>query len=185
MPRQLAVVLSLAALASVPGHALAADSYPRTIVAAAKAVDGATTVTSTVTIKVNRLMEPSRRDRVINGLKANGYQGFMDALRPLPAVGSIATQSNEVLLRYAWETEVEGKTRLIVVSDKPLFFLSGDSSKAKAGFELTVVELIFDAKGGATGTMAGAARVKPAPDTGIVLQDYAAAPVQLTVAAGK
>ena len=163
----------------------AADGYPQTIVASAKVVSGATTVTSKVTITVNRLVEPSRRDRVINGLKANGYQGFMDALRPLPVIGSIATQSTEVKVRYAWESEVEGKKRLIVVSDKPLFFLAGDASKAKAGFELTFVELVFDGKGGATGTMAGAARVKPVPPDGIALQDYAAEPVQLTVPAAK
>lgn len=183
MHRQLAALLSFATVLALAPRVPAADGYPRTIVAAAKVVDNATTVTSKVTIKVNRLVEPSRRDRVINGLKANGYQGFMDALRPLPIIGSIATQSNEVKVRYAWESESEGKKRLIVVSDKPLFFLSGDSAKAKAGFELTFVELIFDGKGGATGTMAGAARVKPTPDNGIALQDFAAAPVELTVPA--
>jgi hypothetical protein len=180
-----AVMVTIAAALSVPGGLLAADGYPRTIVASAKVVNGATTVTSQVTIKVNRLVEPARRDRVINGLKANGYQGFMDALRPLPTIGSIATQSNEVMVRYAWETEAEGKKRLIVVADKPLFFLAGDAAKTKAGFELTFVELVFDAKGGATGTMAGAARVKPAPNDGIVLQDFATEPVQLTVAPAK
>jgi hypothetical protein len=184
MPRFTAAIAAIAVL-TVPGRGLAAGDYPKTFVASAKVVNGATTVTSKVTIKVNRLVEPSRRDRVIAGLKANGYQGFMDALRPLPPIGAIATQSNEVLVRYAWESEVEGKKRLIVVSDKPLFFLAGDASKAKAGYELTFVELVFDGKGGATGTMAGAARVKPVPPDGIALQDYSTEPVELTVAAGK
>jgi len=181
----MAVAAITAAALSVAGHALAAGGYPRTIVASANVVNGDTTVTSKVTIKINRLVEPSRRDRVIAGLKSNGYQGFMDALRPLPVIGSIATQSNEVMVRYAWESEAEGQKRLIVVSDKPLFFLAGDAAKTKAGFELTFVELLFDAKGGATGTMAGAARVKPAPNDGIVLQDFSTEPVQLIVPAGK
>src|SRR5436190_19247053 len=185
MRRYAAVVVAIAAVLSLVGRTFAADAYPKTIVAAAKVVNGATTVTSQVTIKINRLVEPSRRDRVINGLKANGYQGFMEALRPLPVIGSIATQSNEVMVRYAWESEAEGKKRLIIVSDKPLFFLAADASKARAGFELTFVELVFDAKGGATGSMAGASRVKPAPNDGIVLQDFATEPIQLTVAAAK
>jgi hypothetical protein len=43
------------------------------------------------------------------------------------------------------------------------------------------VDLQFDDRGAATGTMAGAARVKLSPDDGIGLQDYAAVPFQLTV----
>jgi len=45
------------------------------------------------------------------------------------------------------------------------------------------VQLILDDRGGGTGMMAGAARVKPTADAeGIVLEDYSATPVDLTVA---
>jgi hypothetical protein len=135
-----------------------------------------------VTIKIDRLVEPSRRQRVLDGLKYNGYQGFMNALRPLPVIGSIATPNGNVKVRYAWETAVDNKNRLIVVADKPLFFLPAESAPSRAGYELTFVELLFDESGAATGTLSGAARVKPAPD-GIVLDDYAAVLVTLTVAA--
>ena len=162
-------------------HAGAAD-YPRTVVAEAKTSNGATTVTSTITIKIDRLMEPERRTRVLDGLKFNGYQGFINALRPLPVIGTIATPKKQVNIRYAWESDVQDHRRLVVVSNTPLFFLPGDEEKAKAGYELTVVELLFDASGAARGTMSGAARVKPAPD-GIVLEDFSVAPVNLTVAA--
>jgi hypothetical protein len=106
----------------------------------------------------------------------------MNALRPLPVIGSIATPNGNVKVRYAWETAVENKNRLIVVADKPLFFLPAESPPPRAGYELTFVELLFDESGAATGTMSGAARVKPAPD-GIVLDDFAAVPVTLKVAA--
>ena len=158
------------------------DAYPRVLVADAKATSGEATVTAKVTIKIDRLMEPSRRTRVLDGLKFNGYQGLMNALRPLPVIGTITTQNREVKVRYAWETKAEDRTRLIVVADTPLFFLPGDAAKAKAGYELTFVELLLDGHGAGSGTMAGAARVKPAPD-GIVLEDFAAVPVRLTVAA--
>ena len=66
----------------------------------------------------------------------------------------------------------------MLVADRPLFFL-GNPSKARAGYELTIVELRFDATGGVTGTMTGAARVKPSPD-GLVVDEWAEAPVNLT-----
>ena len=162
--------------------AQAAGGYPKTLVAQALVKSGETSITSTVTIKIDRLMEPSRRTRVLDGLKFNGYQGFMNALRPLPTIGTIATQNREVKVQYAWETTVGDRTRLVIAASKPLIFLTADETKPRAGYELTVVDLMLDAGGAGTGTMSGAARVKPAPD-GIVLDDFAAAPVQLTIAA--
>ena len=162
----------------------AIGTYPRTIEANAKANTGTTTITAIITIQINRLAEASRRERLIKGLRQNGYQGFMDVLRPLPVIGSIKTQNREVPVKYAWETDVQGKHRVIVVSDAPMFFLPGDEPKARPGYQLTVVQLILDDRGAGTGMMAGAARVKPTADAeGIVLEDYSATPVDLTIAA--
>jgi hypothetical protein len=179
-----ALALAAAAFTAAGAHA-GADPYPRTIVAEARATTGVTAITSKLTIRLDRLMEPSRHTRVLDGLKYNGYQGFMNALRPLPVIGQIATQNRDVAIRYAWESPVEDRTRLILCADKPLFFLAEDAAaQPRKGYELTVVELIFDGRGAATGTMSGAARVKPAGD-GIVLEDFAIAPVELTVAVPK
>jgi len=178
------LLMAAAALSAPRVSVLAADAYPRTIVADAHAQSGVTTITSKVTITIDRLIAATPRTRVLDGLKYNGFQGFMDALRPLPAIGVIATQSREVKVQYAWETKTDGGSRLVVVAGQPLFFLAADATKKRAGYDLTVVDLLFDATGAATGMLAGAARVKPAPD-GVVLDDYAAAPVQLAVAASK
>jgi len=179
MRRPMALVVAAATAVCLGGTVQGDERYPRTIVADAKVDSNGTTITSKVTIKIDRLMEPSRHTRVVDGLKYNGYQGFMNALRPLPVIASIATPNKQVDARYAWETKVDNRMRLIVVADTPLFFLPSDS--AKAGYDLTVVELILDDRGAGTGTIAGAARVKPAGD-GVVLQDYATAPVKLTIA---
>ena len=184
MRRRLRLALSMASAAVLflGAAAGAALVYPRTVTANAKATSGATTITSTITIQIDRLVEPSRRDRLIKGLKQNGYQGFIDVMRPLPVIGAIKTQRREVPVKYAWETDVQGKHRLIVVSDAPLFFLEDDQPKAKPGFRLTVVQLLLDDRGAGTGMMAGAARVKPTADAeGIVLEDYSTTPVDLTV----
>jgi hypothetical protein len=180
--RVLLTALAAACVVAVTaGAAPPEGKYPVTLSATAEVTQGSTQVKSTITIFVDRLMLESRHTKVVDGLKYNGYQGFMDALRPLPVIGSIATDRNKVDLRYAWETEVQGKRRLILVADHPLFFLGQANDTAKKGYELTVVELIFDASGGATGTIAGAARVKPSPEGGVILGDFAEAPVKLTV----
>ena len=51
----------------------------------------------------------------------------------------------------------------------------------KAGYEVGVIELDINAQGNGKGTMAAAARVKRGPDGGPIIEDYAEAPIQLTV----
>jgi hypothetical protein len=183
MRRQLRIALTMMCVAlPFVGHGAGADgAYPRTIVTRAEAKMGATTIASTITIQINRLVEAARRDRLIAGLNRNGYQGMMDILRPLPVIGAIKSQNHEVAVKYAWDTVIEGKHRLIIVADSPLFFLPEEEPKARPGYQLTVVQLLLDDRGAGTGLMAGAARVKPSPDEGIVLQDYATTAVELTV----
>ena len=140
MRRRAWTITCLVTALCLPGRTGAAGGYPLLLTAKAQATQGETTITSTVKIYVDRLMEPSRRTRVIDGLKYNGYQGFMNALRPLPAIGRVESQRGRVDLRYAWETKVENGRRLVLVADKPLFFLAADTAKPRAGYELTVVD---------------------------------------------
>jgi hypothetical protein len=123
-------------------------------------------------------MEESRRMKVTDALRFSGYANFLNALRALPPVGSIAVEKRQVDVRYAHEQTDEKGMRLTLVADRPLFFL-GDPAKPRVGYELTIVDLRFDGQGGVTGTMTGAARVKPSSD-GVVLDTFFEAPVQLT-----
>src|SRR5262245_18269801 len=154
-------------------------AYPLNVTLEARAKTAATTINSSVTFSVERLMEESRRVRVTDGLKYNGYPGFLKVLRAIPPVGTMATAARKVEIRYAYEQAHKDGRRLVLVADQPLFFLAADPAKARAGYELTIVELIVDGKGGVTGTMAGAARVKPGPDGVPVLDDFAEIPVRL------
>src|SRR5581483_7925106 len=133
-------------------------------------------IVSSVKIRVDKLMEENRRTRVNDALKRNGYTGFLTTLRTLPRVGTIEVSARTVDIRYAHEAPEGSGRRLVLVADRPLFFLGGAPSKSRDGYELTIVDLRFDAAGAVVGTMAGAARVKPAPDGGVVLDDYAEAP---------
>ncbi len=66
-----------------------------------------------------------------------------------------------------------------MIADRPLFFLPGAAEKSKAGFDLTVVELRLNGKGGVTGQMSGAARVRPSPDGTVLLDTHSDELVQL------
>jgi hypothetical protein len=166
------------------GSIRAAGVYPMTLAVSAQVKSASTTVTSTFTIRVERLMTEPTRTKVTDALRFGGYQNFLPALRAAPVVGTIALDKRSVELRYAREQPDEKGIRLTLVADKPLFFFGADPSKARAGYELTVVDLRLDDKGAGTGTMAGAARVKPAPGGAVILDTYAETPVELTVRPG-
>ncbi len=165
---------------SVVLPARAAGDYPLTLNVDAQVKRGATTVTSTLTIHVDRLMDEGNRARVTDALKHSGYASFLNALRPLAPLGTVQLEERSVSFRYAREQQDDKGRRLTLVSDRPLFFLGGDPKKTREGYDLTIVDVHLDAQGGVSGTMAGAARVKPAADGGVVLDDFAQAPVQLT-----
>jgi hypothetical protein len=180
MTRTFCSALTLATVATcLVGAAAPAGDYPMSLTAQATATAGAATVTSAVTIHVDRLMEESRKKTVSDRLRFEGYAKFVPALRALPPVGTIEVQARSVNIRYADEQTGAAGRRLVLIADRPLFFLGGDPAKNKAGYELTIVELRFDAAGGVTGTMAGAARVKTSPN-GPILDDFSEAPVGLT-----
>ncbi len=163
------------------GSIRAAGQYPLTLVVSAQAKNATSTITSTLNIRVERLMSEPMRTRVTDALLHGGYGNFLPALRAMPAIGTIGLDKREVQVRYARE-QPDGKGyRLTLVADRPLFFLGADAAKARAGYELTIVDLRIDERGAGTGTMTGAARVKPGPDGSVILDDFAEAPVELTV----
>jgi hypothetical protein len=69
----------------------------------------------------------------------------------------------------------------VVVTEKPVFFVGRDSGdpKARAGYEVAVIELLVDDRGQGTGTMAAAARVRPDGEGGVRLDDFADALITL------
>ena len=97
-------VTAAATVACLVAAPRAAD-YPLSLVALASLKSGATSVTSNVVIRVDRLMEESRRTRVTDALKYNGYLGFVPALRTLPTIGSIELARRKVDIKYAVESK--------------------------------------------------------------------------------
>lgn len=185
--RAFVAALSIAGLvASAAGSMQAAVQYPIALTLDAKITSGVTTINSKLMVRVDRAMGDVSRTQVGNVLQTGGgYARFLNALRPLPMLGSLETQSSKVDIKYTREDPEGTGSRLMLVADRPLFFLSPDPDREKSPFQLTVVELHLDGKGGVTGQMSGAARVRPAPDGGVLLDDYADQLVQLTGQVGK
>jgi hypothetical protein len=167
------LALSVAGLFVAAGPMRAAAQYPLSLTLDAQMKTGDTTVNSKITIQIDRAMENVRRTRVTDALKFGGYQNFLNALRAVPAVGSIRTQSTKVDVRYTREDEAGANTRLVLIADQPLSFLSSNPTKQKVGFELTLMDLTIEPNGAVTGKLAAAGRVRPSPDGGVLLDTYA------------
>ena len=101
--------------------AVQAVDYPLTLAANAQVTKGATTVTTTFTIHVDRVMNETLRTRVHDALKFGGYPKFLPALRTLPAIGTIEVEGRKVEIRYVREEPLEKGSRLVLVADQSPF----------------------------------------------------------------
>jgi hypothetical protein len=159
-----------------------APPYPRTWQATADAALGKSAVTATFTIHVNGLMPDLTFKIVADALKYGGYPNFLPALRKLPAIGYVELAGRRTEIKYA-RMRAGSDSNLVIGTDQPIFFLGGGAPdpRRKAGFELGIIDLDLDARGNGHGTMAAAARVKPGPDGGVMIDDYAEAPIKVSV----
>ncbi len=163
-----------------------AQSYPRTFVASATASGRDGALTGTVTIRVDQLMLDVDFKKVADALRYGGYLNFLPALRQLPEIGYVKIGDRQTAIKYARE-RTDRSPRLVLGTDRPIFFVGGGSPdpKPKAGYEVGIIELDVDAQGNGQGTMAAAARIKPAPDGSVVIDDYATAPIRLSIKPAK
>ena len=177
-------VLAALIVASPPA-VVHAQSYPRTLAATADAAGPGGSLTGKLTIHVDHLMTDRDFKRVADALKFGGYPKFLPALRQLPMIGYVEAGGRQVEIKYARVRAAD--KRLVIGTDQPIYFVGAGSPEAKprAGYELAVIELDVDPQGNGQGTMAAAARVKPAADGGVVLDDYATTPIRLSVAPAK
>jgi len=179
------VTLALLVVATVSGTAQTARrnvGAPETFSANATAVkSGSAAASATIQIHVERYTPEFDRTTVENALKTGGYPAFLTALRKAPDVGYVQHGDQKTIIRWARQTDAPKGRRIVVVTEKPIFFLGGGSANAKPreGYEVAVIEMNVDDVGLGTGTMAAAARVKPGGEAGVQIDDYADTPVKL------
>jgi hypothetical protein len=149
--------------------------------AVAKNASGA--VSGTLEVRIRRYTPEFDRKTVEEALRLGGYPKFLPALRNAPEVGQVILGGGTpYAIRYARETVESGVRTIVVITEKPVVFVGAGRADAKprAGYEVGVLRIQLDAKGSASGTMAGAARVRPDGTGGVLLDDYADAPIELT-----
>jgi hypothetical protein len=179
------VTLALVVVATVSGTAQTARrnvGAPETFSANATAVkSGSAAASATIQIHIERYTPDFDRTAVETALKTGGYPAFLTALRKAPDVGYVQHGDAKTIIRWARQTDAPKGRRIVVVTEKPIFFLGGGSADAKprAGYEVAVIEMNVDDVGLGTGTMAAAARVKPGGEAGVQIDDYAETPIKL------
>ena len=175
--------VALLALAVAPGHAQKQFGAPETFTANIRAMGAqGGAAAATIQIDIRRYTPDADRTAVEEALKTGGYPAFLTALRKAPEVGAVSFGDQKWPIRWARERPSGQYNRqIVVVTDKPIFFVGGGSANAKPreGYEVAVLEINVDNVGLGKGTMTAAARVKPGGPTGVQIDDYADKPIQL------
>ena len=183
------VLIGLMALAASPraGQTPRNSGAPETFSANAQAKGAAGAIAATILIDIQRYTPDFDRTAVESALKGGGYPAFLTALRKAPEVGSVAVGDQKFAIRWAREQKTAKGRTIVVVTDKPVFFVGGGSATAKprAGYEVAVLQLLMDEVGLGSGSMAAAARVKPGGETGVQIDDYADEPIKLVTVSRK
>jgi hypothetical protein len=157
---------------------------PEVFSATAQAKNATGAASGTLEVRVSRYTPDFDRTTVETALRLGGYPRFLTALRNAPEVGQLVLAGGQpYTIRYARERVEAGSRTIVVVTDKPVLFLGGGGGRAgakpRAGYEVAVLQIQLDGTGQGRGTMAAAARVRPDGDGGVLLDDYAEAPIGL------
>lgn len=143
-------------------------------------------VTVPMTARIDRYTPEHERTKMTDGLKYDGYKGFLNALRVAPKAGTLDVAGQTFVIRWAREVATANGRTISLVTDQPVFFVGGGrrGAKSTAGYEVAVILLTVGNDGSGDGTMAAAARVKPGGETGVRIDNYAETPLKLTVSRG-
>ncbi len=148
---------------------------PETFSATAQAKNATGALSGSLEVRLSRYTPDFDRKTVEEALRLGGYPRFVTTLRNAPEVGQLVLGGGQpYAIRYARERVEGGSRTIVVVTDRPVFFLGGgrETSKPRAGYEVAVVQIQLDEKGQGKGTIATAARVRPDGDGGVLLDDY-------------
>lgn len=180
----LTVLLAATALAA----AQARNNAPETFSANAQVTKpGAGGSAATIQIHIERYTPDADRTMVETALKTGGYASFVTALRKAPDVGYVQLGDQKTAIRWARQTKTDKGRTIVVVTDKPVFYVGGGSPDAKprTGYDVAVIQMNVDDVGLGEGSMAAAARVKPGGPAGVQIDDYAEAPIKLVTVTRK
>lgn len=157
------------------------NTAPESFKANAQITGDARGAAGVITIHMDKYTSDADHEAMVRVLKDGGHAPFMEKLRQAPVIGKVTLANRSVNVRWAREQVKDNNRRIVLVTDAPLFFAGAGATDAKptAGYDLAVLEFTLDSSGLGSGTMAGAARVKPGGTLGVELDDYAGKRVTL------
>jgi hypothetical protein len=179
------MVIGIAVLSAASGGAQTPGKTgaPETFSASTESKTASGPISATIQLSIKRYTPEFDRKALEDALEHGGYASFVNALRRAPEVGSVMAGDGQFAIRYAREHKTDKGRTIVVVTDKPVFFVGGarPNAKPRAGYESALIQLEVNDAGTGTGMMAPAARVKPGGETGVRIDNYADEPLALKV----
>jgi len=170
-----AVTLALVVATTVMAGQTRSVGAPEVFNVNAQVKGAAGAAAATLQVHIDRYTPDADRTAVEDALKHGGYANFLNALRKAPEVGRVQSGERLFPIRWARQTNTkDGGRTIVVVTDKPIFFIGGAAADAKprAGYDVGLIQMTVDGVGFGSGTMAGAARIRPGGEAGVqVLQN--------------
>jgi hypothetical protein len=157
-----------------------------TATASVKTAGGAN-ASAPVTISVDRKMTQGEVDKYLAAFKSGGAEGLRKALAGAAPTGSVVVGNGKPTpTRLTLERSTDQGRLLTIVTDTPILLLGAGAPGAKptAGHDFGIIDLVIDAKGGGSGTMAPAAKVTVKQGV-FVVDDYSGEMVKLAGVAQK
>ena len=179
------VIIGLSALSATVAVAQTSGSgnAPESFSASTEIKTASGPISATIQVRIRRYTPDFDRIALEDALQHGGYASFVNALRRAPEVGLVAAGDGQFTIRLAREHKTDKGRTIVVVTDKPVFFVGGvrKNAKPRAGYETALIQLQVNEAGTGTGMMAPAARVKPGGETGVRIDSYADEPLTLKV----
>ena len=135
-----------------------------------------------MTITIDRKMAQPEAETLAAAFKTGGAAALRKALVGVSPTGSIQIGAGPATpTRFTLERTTGDGRLLTILTDRPLVFVGAGvpGAKAKEGYDFAVIDLEVDAKGGGSGTIAPAAKIKMNQGA-FVVEDYGAETVRLT-----
>jgi hypothetical protein len=179
----LATVLFVGVSTGIGAQAARPDTAPEVFSATAQAKTASAAVSGKLEVRISRYTPDFDRKTVEEALRLGGYPRFLTTLRNAPEVGQLTLADGPpYVIRYARETAQGAGRAIVLVTDRPVFFVGSARTDAKprAGYEVAVIQIQVDGAGRGRGSMAAAARVRPDGNGGVLLDDYADALIEVT-----
>jgi hypothetical protein len=176
-----AIGVMLAVALTMASQALAQGGETFTATASVKGAGGAA-ASAPITITVDRKTPAAEAETLVKAFVTGGAAALRKALVGVPNTGTITIGGGAATpTRIAIERPTSDGRLLTIVADKPVLFIGGalPAAKPKEGFDFAVIDLQLDAKGGGSGMMAPAAKVK-AMQGAFVVEDYGAESVTIS-----